>query len=294
MRAHPFGDGRHPLRVILTIALRVWLTLVVLVWASQELLFYPGMVLRSLDASQSAARAAEVQAALVHAPTPDGAVVELWTWRSGHDRVVVIWHGNGELAGDMVPFAAQLDRLGWDLVSAEFPGYGDVDGWPRESTLTRDAHVAWTWVTTTGGYDPTRVVLMGRSMGGGVAAALAADVSPAGLVLESTYDSLVRIAQDRLPIAPVAWLTRSRFDTLDRVDRLTMPVFQTHSQADRVIPFANAVRLRDALPQVTWVEAGAYAHGRALVLEDPGVSSRWYAWLEETVPTSVEEHAPQR
>jgi len=102
--------------------------------------------------------------------------------------------------------------------------------------------------------DPARVVYHGRSLGGGVAAGLAAVQPPAALVLECTFTSLASFAPRFL--AP-PFLIRHPF----RVDRalrgFTRPTLILHGTDDEIIPVSHGRRLHALLPGSAYAEMPA-------------------------------------
>lgn len=259
-------------------------------WLFQDRLVYPGAYLDpTADEVATAAKASGLTR--VDLTGPDGPV-SVWARRSGRDRLLLYFHGNGELAATKRSLADAADAEGFDFVAAEYRGFADLPGQPSESALLTDARVVWDWVVGPAGYAPDRVVVQGGSLGGGVAVALTADVDVAGVVLSSTFDCLAAVAADRYPGVPVRTLIRSPFDSVARAPRVTEPVLQLHSADDETIPFANATRLRDALGNVTFVAVEGWGHSGQYLWEDPVAHAAWRAFLARVVPATPAPAAP--
>lgn len=289
MTAPPPASGRRlaafGLRV-LALGLAAYLGVVGFVWAVQEVLLFPGAYGHEGPEAVAALRSYAGRVGFtVHDLTLDDGT-RTWAWHldGGHDRVVLFFHGNGGDLGALGGLAPALAEAGWDLVGVEYRGYPGAEGVPTQATLVPDALEAWAFVTGPLGYAPERVVLHGRSIGGGPVGQLAAAVRPGGVVLDATFDSAAAVARGRYPFLPVGWLLRSPFDTVSVADRIVAPVLQVHSRDDRVIPYARAERLRDALPDVTFVAVDGRGHAEPLVLRDPVVAAAWRAFLERVVP----------
>lgn len=253
-------------------------------WVGQELMIYPGLWLRRADRAALDALATERRFEVVQVPGADGPV-ELWWRRTPADRSVLMFHGNGQLASDLTPYADAAEVAGWQFVAMEYRGYGATPGWPSEAALVADARVAWRAVTEAVGAE--RVVILGSSLGGGVASALAAEVRPAGLVLESTFDALVPVAASRVPVVPESltrWMLRSHFESAAALAGAGVPLFQVHDRADPVVPFAAAERLAAAVPGVTFHATDGVPHGWPVLLIDDRVREAWVAWSEAAVP----------
>ena len=81
------------------------------------------------------------------------------------------------------------------------------------------------------------IILFGRSLGGAVATALAAEVKPAGLILESTFSSAKDMAAELYPLLHWVLYLRYTFDTATRLRQVHSPVMVIHSANDEIIPF---------------------------------------------------------
>jgi fermentation-respiration switch protein FrsA (DUF1100 family) len=108
---------------------------------------------------------------------------------------------------------------------------------------------------------PRRVVLMGESLGGGVAVELATRHEHRALVLLYTFTSLPAAAKVRFPFLPVQQLMRTRFDNLGKIARCTRPVFIAHGTEDAVIPFRQGRILFEAANEPKeFLQLDGYGH----------------------------------
>jgi fermentation-respiration switch protein FrsA (DUF1100 family) len=131
----------------------------------------------------------------------------------------------------------------------DYRGYGGNAGSPSEAGLMRDAHAVGAAVAGRAGVDAGRIVLLGESLGTGVAVALAADVRPMALVLRSPFTSMADVAAHHYWFLPVRRLLWDRYDSLARIGVLACPVAIVAGDGDRVVPFALSRRLYDAAPE---------------------------------------------
>ncbi len=156
--------------------------------------------------------------------------------------VVVLFHGNAEdLAGvgDLVhAFAA----AGLGVLVVEFPGYGPAYAEsPSEDGCYAAAEAALVYLQHDLGVPADRTVLVGRSLGSGVAAEMAARRHGARLVLVSPYTSIPDVGARLFPWLPVRLLARDRFATAAKATQLRLPTLVVHGTADRVIPYEMGV-----------------------------------------------------
>ncbi len=211
------------------------------VWVFQErMVFFP---LRELDGRPSDVGLAYED---VHIVTRDGVGLHGW-YVPGEDArgTVLFCHGNAGNISHRLETVALLHGLGLNVLLFDYRGYGKSGGRPREAGLYRDAEAAWDYLTTKRGEAPERIVLMGRSLGGGVAAWLAARRGPAALILESTFTSIADLGRRFYPLLP-RFLARIRFDTLSHLAGVRCPLLVAHSRDDDVVPFVMGQRLYEA------------------------------------------------
>ncbi len=181
--------------------------------------------------------------------TADGETLRGWLVRHSRPRGTVLFlHGNAGDIGDRVPTAALLQRQRVDVLLVDYRGYGRSSGRPSEEGTYCDAEAMWRYLTETRGVAPERIVVHGRSLGGAVAAWLAARTRPGGVILESTFTSLPDVAARLYPFLPVRRLMRVRYPLLEHLRGLRSPLLVVHSEDDRLVPFEHARAILEAAP----------------------------------------------
>ncbi len=182
----------------------------------------------------------------------DSGKVEVWvvpSVGSPSDKprpVVIFGHGNGEIIDFWPEELRQFTRLGVGLALVEYPGYGRSAGNPSEESITQAFVAAYDMLTTRKDVDPTRIILLGRSLGGGAVCALARRRPSAALILMSTFTSAKSFAKNFL--AP-SFIVRDPFDNLAVVKNYPHPVMIIHGKHDGVIPFSHGKTLHAAAKQ---------------------------------------------
>lgn len=163
--------------------------------------------------------------------------------------VVLFMHGN---AGNISHRAHTLNILNQrhrlSVLAFDYRGYGRSEGKPSERGILDDARAARVWLARRTGVAEQDIVLMGRSLGGGVAVDLAAKDGARGLVLASTFTSLPDVGAHHFRWLPVHVLMSLRLDSLSKIEQYRGPLLQSHGDADRVIPYELGVQLFDAAP----------------------------------------------
>lgn len=225
--------------------------------------------------------AAELGVEPIALTASDGVPLYGWHARGDGSRGMLVFHGNGGDASIGGWFAQQLP--GMDVVSISYRGYPGSGGAPSEAGMELDARAAWVYLTETVGIPPERVVIHGQSMGGGVALMLADEVQPAGIVLDSTFCSILEVASGRVPLVPVSLLLRNPFRSDLRAPNVRAPVLVLHGDDDRLIPVAQGRRLATLLPDATYVELPGWGH-HTWLLDHPDADAAWRGFLARILP----------
>jgi hypothetical protein len=164
-------------------------------------------------------------------------------------RFVVYCHGNGEHVADQANLVFRLQSLLQATVFIfDYRGYGRSRGKPHERGCVADGLAAQRWLARKEGITTEDITVIGRSIGGGVAVAMAAEQGARALVLESTFPRLTDAAAHRFPWLPVRLVMRNRYNSLRRIQKYDGPLFQCHGTADEVVPIDMARRLFAASP----------------------------------------------
>jgi len=156
-------------------------------------------------------------------------------------------------------------RMGFNVLAIDYRGYGrSSERLPSEESVSQDARAAWDWLAARVP-EARRRVIYGHSLGGAIAADLAARVGAAGaLVLESTFTSLHDMAERSVfGFLPLDALLTQRFDVLAALPRARMPVLIVQGSEDTVVPPEMAQQLY----------AAAHEPKRLLIAE--GAGHRW-------------------
>lgn len=176
----------------------------------------------------------------------DGTKLHAW-WLPARDRTAGAFlhaHGNGGNLSHRGQFAAELQQAtGAGVLMFDYPGYGKSEGKPTEEGCYNAGEAAYEWLTNTEKFPAERIVLMGESLGGGIAVELATRHNHRALVLIYTFTSLPAAAKSHFPFLPTNRLMRTRFDNLSKIAHCHRPVFIAHGPQDDVVPFSQGQAL---------------------------------------------------
>jgi fermentation-respiration switch protein FrsA (DUF1100 family) len=180
-------------------------------------------------------------------PTPDGETLHALFRRGEADKPSVLFFlGNADYVGNYGFLAEALDARGIDLLAISYRGYAGSTGSPSEEGLLTDGLAAFDWLSaqSEGG-----IVLLGQSLGSGVAVNTAGQRPAAGVILVSAYLSILSVAQKHYPFLPVAAFIKDPFRSDLRIGEVRQPKLFIHGRRDDIIPLASGEALYALAPE---------------------------------------------
>lgn len=172
----------------------------------------------------------------------DGVTLTAWSAPPATDGAptVLFFHGQTGNLGDRADRMREILNSGFGLLAPSYRGYPGSEGEPSEMALISDGIQMYDQLDRQG----TQVVLLGQSLGTGVAAAVAEQRPNAQLlVLEAPFTATVDVAAERYPLLPVHALMRDQFATRDLIENVTVPTLIFHGTDDETVPLHHAEAL---------------------------------------------------
>ncbi|HVS39934.1 MAG TPA: alpha/beta hydrolase [Gemmataceae bacterium] len=196
---------------------------------------------------------AALQVEDVELTTREGVCIHAWwTAPEGWDPsrgAMLYCHGNaGNVSARGEHLAAWHEWMDTAVLIFDYPGYGRSAGRPSEAGCYAAADAAYDWMTASGRVPASRMIVLGRSLGAGVAVELARRRPIGALVLYSPFTSFPDLAQEKCRWPPTRRLVRNRFDNLGKIGGIRAHVFIAHGTADTLAPARHGERLHAAAP----------------------------------------------
>jgi len=177
---------------------------------------------------------------------------KLHGWYAGHEEAkghALLLHGNGGNVTLLAPTIRILNRKhNLAVLALDYRGYGKSEGKPSEAGILQDARAARKWLATKNKIAESDVILLGQSLGGGVAVDLASKDGCRALVLAGTFTSIPDVAQHRIPYLPMKWLLATKMNSLEKIKNYRGPLLMSHGDADEVVPYEQGQKLFAACP----------------------------------------------
>jgi fermentation-respiration switch protein FrsA (DUF1100 family) len=212
--------------------------------------------------------------------TSDGETLHGW-WIRGRGRAAVLYfHGNAGNIADRLDRAQFLvQSLGLDVFLVDYRGYGQSTGKPSEDGLYADG-VAIYEAALARGFPASRIVLLGESLGAGVALETALRKKVAGVILEMPFLSIPAMARRYYPWVP-APLVLYRFDNGERIAKLDAPKLVAQAENDDIVPPEQTRRLFElARPPKTYFVLPGAQHNDLDAVRGPAYRDAWNTFLD--------------
>ena len=221
---------------IMVIAAGAYALIVLLLFLGQaRLLYFPNIPSRALGPGPDSIGLAYERVDLL---TEDGVRLDAWFVPAREPRgIVLFFHGNAGNISHRLDSLKIFNNLKLSTLIFDYRGYGRSQGKVSEQGTYRDAEAAWRYLTEQRGIPAAQIILFGRSLGAAVAAHLAHQQRPAGLIIESGFVSVPELAAQLYPWLPVRWLARFNYPTSKYLNMVSASVLIVHSRDDEIIPF---------------------------------------------------------
>ncbi len=185
--------------------------------------------------------------------------IEVGVIDKGSDVTLFYFGGNANNALEILNF---LETLPYNSVTFNYPSYGNSTGKPSQETLFKIAQKLFNRFKT------SKNILIGRSLGTGVASYLAYKNQPQGVILITPFYSLTHIAQLNYPFYPVKKLLRNPFPNYYYLSHYHNPLYIILAQHDSTTPPQTTNRLIEEVKPKKVVQISQAEHGNILEFQE--------------------------
>jgi fermentation-respiration switch protein FrsA (DUF1100 family) len=216
----------------------LYIVLCLLLYAMQDDMIFARIKNDSMLARQWQERRVEI-------PGADGTIEGWWADNPNvNNNVTLVYFGGN--AEDVLYTAGNADRFhARRMLVTNYRGYGGTAGRPSEAALFKDALSTYDYIVKHANVSPDDIVVVGRSLGSGIAVYVAANRRVRSAVLITPYDSMVAVAQRQYPYFPVQFLLKHKFASDQLAGKTVVPALFVAGQRDSVVPSIHAQRLFD-------------------------------------------------
>ena len=166
--------------------------------------------------------------------TTDGERLQAWYLPAKPDQpTLLFFHGNGGSIAGRVDRLAFYQQQGFGALFVSYRGYGTSTGSPDQDGLINDALASHNWLVEQN-IAAEKIILVGESLGAGVAAQLAIRRPVRALIMEAPFTSTVDVARATYWWLPLDFLMKDKFETIAIIDQIKVPVLIVHGEHDEI------------------------------------------------------------
>ena len=172
----------------------------------------------------------------------DGTILNGLLFKADSSKGVIFYlHGNAGSLQTWGNAAKTYTDLNYDVFMLDYRGYGKSEGQNKsEEQVFRDVEVAYQTVKKR--YEENKIIILGYSLGTGLATKIASENSPKLLILQAPYYSLVDLMKKNYPLLPT-FILKYRFETNQYITNCKAPIVIFHGNIDYVIYYESSVKL---------------------------------------------------
>lgn len=159
--------------------------------------------------------------------------------------VVLYFHGNRENINRYASFAENFTKKGYEVWMPDYPTFGKSTGKLSEAILYEEAIQVYSMAKAK--FNPDSISIYGKSLGTGIASYLASKRNCKQLILETPYSSITSIFNRYCFIFPVSKMIHYKLPTKEYLKNVIAPVTIFHGTNDGIIPYSNALQLKESL-----------------------------------------------
>lgn len=184
----------------------------------------------------------------VFIPAYDGTILHaLWFKAENPQGVILYFHGNAGSLDGWGQVARVYTELKYDVLIPDYRGFGKSEGKIfSEEQMYQDAQSMYTFLRKS--YQENEIIVIGYSIGTGIATWLSAHHPVFALILETPYYKLRHLMKMKLPFIPT-FLLKYRFDNALHLQNCEAPVLIIHGKNDDLIPHSSSLLLKKYLKE---------------------------------------------
>ena len=164
---------------------------------------------------------------------------ELVSWYYNNNKsykTILFFHGNAGKLDNRVYKLNELAKLNINYLIVAYRGFSGNQGKPSEEGIYKDSNAAKKWLNENGINDKS-IILYGESLGTAVAVDLASKNNFAGIILESPFTSMIKLAKKYYPYLPVTILLKDKYESENKLKKINAPILIMHGKKDTIVPF---------------------------------------------------------
>lgn len=159
-------------------------------------------------------------------------------------KTLLFFHGNAGKIDNRIYKLNEFSKLNINYLIFAYRGFSGNEGEPTEKGLYKDARAAKYWLNLNNIQD-NEIILYGESLGSAVAVDLAKEFDFSGIILESPFTSMQKLAKIYYPYLPIKLLLKDKYKTDEKIQNIKSSILIMHGKQDKIVPFFMGEKIFD-------------------------------------------------
>lgn len=187
----------------------------------------------------------------------DNKLIGWYHFKDRKYKTLLFFHGNAGNLQNRIYKLNEIAELELNYLIIAYRGFSGNEGKPTEEGLYNDSMAAKRWLNSNN-IDDSNIILYGESLGTAVAVDLGSKFPFAGIILESPFTSMVELSKIYYPYLPVNLLLKDRYDSINKISKITFPKLVMHGDKDNIVPFSMGKRMFESFsePKFSYFKSG--------------------------------------
>ena len=152
-------------------------------------------------------------------------------------KTLLFFHGNAGRLDNRIYKLNEISNLDLNYLIVAYRGFSGNAGKPSEFGLYKDANESKKWLNQNGVRDED-IILYGESLGTAIAIDMGQNFRLSGIILESPFTSMTKLAKKYYPFLPINLLLKDKYENLKKIKNINFPVLVMHGKKDKIVPFS--------------------------------------------------------
>ena len=171
-------------------------------------------------------------------------LVGWYFFKNKNFKTILFFHGNAGKLDNRIYKLNEFSKLDINYLIFAYRGFSGNEGEPTEKGLYRDARAAKYWLNLNNIQD-NKIILYGESLGTAIAVDLAKEFDFSGIILESSFTSMQKLAKIHYPYLPIKLLLKDKYKTDEKIQDINSSILIMHGKQDKIVPFFMGKKIFD-------------------------------------------------
>ena len=159
-------------------------------------------------------------------------------------KTLLFFHGNAGKIDNRIYKLNEFSKLNINYLIFAYRGFSGNEGEPTEKGLYKDARAVKYWLNLNNIQD-NEIILYGESLGTAIAVDLAKEFDFSGIILESPFTSMQKLAKIYYPYLPIKLLLKDKYKTDEKMQNINSSILIMHGKKDKIVPFFMGEKIFD-------------------------------------------------